>query len=142
MLDKLTPVMLIGLRLFGGFWIVGGLLTFRAARQSLFIDHVLESLSQEPEDRLVSHFLLLSAILTFLTGLGLCLARRWSLIPLGVLVVSQPFYFHLKTERFEQAQTEEERENYRIQPSTRNAFWVSVVLFVCALGAERMGLLR
>lgn len=142
MWEKLAPLILLFLRLFGVFWIIGGISAFQAARQCFFIDTALEALSQKPEDRLVSYFLFSGSALTFLTGLGLCLGHRWSLIPLTVLILSQLLYFYVRTKQFEQAQTEEARQDYRIQPSTWNAFWVSIVLFGIVLGSERMGLLR
>jgi hypothetical protein len=112
------------LRLFGAFWIVGGILTFRAARQSSFIDTVLEAISQTKEDRLLSRFLWLSAVLTTLSGVALVLASPWVFAPLTLLILSQILYFRLQSQRFQRAQTEEEREEARVKPATVNAFKV------------------
>lgn len=121
---------------------IGGVLTFQAARQSLFMDKVLDALSPEPEDRLVSYFLLMSAPLTFLSGLGLLVTSRWVLIPLGVLVISQIIYFLLKNQRLSKAKTPEEYEEHQVQSTTRNAFIVSLIIFALAIAGERWGILR
>ena len=130
------------LRVFGAFWIFGGALTLRAARQARLIDTALETLTQEKEDRLVSRFLLIGAILTLLSGVGLALASRWVLLPLMGLVLSQGIYFAIQERRFAQAKTEDEREDARIAPSTRNAFWVSLVVAIVAVLAAKIGVLR
>lgn len=77
------------LRLFGAFWIFGGILTFQAAKESLFMDQILDALNPKKEDRLLSYFLLLSSFLTIFTGGALLLARAWALLPLGILIASQ-----------------------------------------------------
>ena len=112
------------LRLFGAFWIVGGLLTFRAARQSSFIDTALEAISQKKEDPLVSRCLWLSSVLTTLSGVALVLASPWVFTPLTLLILSQILYFHLQRQRFQRVQTGAEREDTQVSPSTVNAFKV------------------
>lgn len=130
------------LRLFGLFWIMGGAFTLRQARQSRFMDVVLEQLTQEREDPLVTRFLWLGGILTILSGVGLAIASRWGLIPLGLLVASQAIYFRLKQRRFAGAKTEDEREEARITPSTRNAFAISGGVTALALMGVHLGVLR
>ena len=112
------------LRLFGAFWIFGGFFVFQEARQAVFIDNVLEALTQEREDRLVSRFLLLGSILTILSGACLVLDSRWVFLPLSLLILSQMVYFALQRQRYQQAQTAEEREAALVSPETVNAFKV------------------
>jgi hypothetical protein len=130
------------LRCFGAFWILGGALTVQKARQAYLIDTALEAITQEKEDRLVSRFLFIGAILTLLSGVGLALSSRWALIPLGLLICSQAVYFTIQNRRFAQAKTDEDREEARIAPTTRNAFKLSILVAIAALVAERIGVLR
>lgn len=130
------------LRSFGAFWIFGGALTVQKARQAYFIDTALEAITQKKEDRLVSRFLFIGGILTLLSGVGLALASRWALIPLGLLIGSQGIYFAIQNQRFAQAKTDEDQEEARIAPTTRNAFKLSMLVAIAALVAERIGVLR
>lgn len=123
------------LRLFGAFWIFGGFMTFNAAKQSYFMDSILDSLSSEKEDRLVSYFLFIGSVLTILSGVGLLLTNCWLFFPLSLLIVSQIIYFAIQQKRFETSKTEEEREGARVNPATLNAFKVSLgVLITASLG--------
>lgn len=130
------------LRLFGVFWMVGGILAFRMARLMNTIDNAIETLTQVKEDKLTNHFLFIGAILTFSSGLGLFLWTRWALIPITLLIGSQLIYFQLKHQRMEVAKTEEEREEARVTPETIRAFWVSVGVAIATLIALRLGLLN
>ncbi len=64
------------LRVFGAFWVIGATITFQKARQASFMDNALEAITQQKEDRLVSRFLFISALLTLMSGIGLTLASR------------------------------------------------------------------
>jgi hypothetical protein len=132
----------IPLRVFGLFWMVGGVYTFQQARQSDAIDTVLEALTQSKEDRLTNRFLYIGSVFTFFSGLGLAILSRWVLIPLSLLVGSQLIYFRLKQQRRLSAQTEEQRLDAKVYPSTVNAFWVSVGVAIAALISLRLGLLK
>lgn len=142
MLTTLAIVLTWALRLFGGFWLVGGLLALRQARQAHLMDNVLEALSQEKEDRLTSRFLLVGSVLTLCSGAGLVLSSQWVLIPLALLVLSQLVYFRLKEQRFQRATNEEDRLDATVQPSTENAFIVSLVVAIAAFLCWRLGGLR
>jgi hypothetical protein len=56
------------LRVFGAFWVIGAV-TFQQARQASFMDTALEAITQKKEDRLVSRFLFISALLTLMSGI-------------------------------------------------------------------------
>lgn len=77
MIDALVFSLEWLLRIFGAFWMIGGAVTFHQALQASLMDSALEAITQEKEDRLVSRFLFVSALLTLLSGIGLALARRW-----------------------------------------------------------------
>jgi hypothetical protein len=130
------------LRIFGAFWVVGGVFTLQQAIQANFIDNALELITQEKEDRLVSRFLLLISISTLLTGVGLVAVSRWVFIPLGLLILLQIVYFAIQRQRFLQAQTDEERSQAQIAPATRNAFIVSLVVAIASLVAWKLGILQ
>lgn len=121
---------------------MGGLLALRQAHQAHLMDNFLEALSQEKEDRLTSRFLLIGSLLTLFSGAGLMLSSQWVLIPLALLVLSQLVYFRLKEQRFQQATNEEERLDATVQPSTENAFIVSLVVAIAAFLCWRLGGLR
>lgn len=116
------------LRGYGAFWIVGSGIAFHKARESALMDHVLAGISGTPEDPLVTRFLYVASVLTLFSGMGLVLATAWALVPLGLLVVSQLVYFALMRRKRTRAQTDEEREEAQVQPSTRRAFRLSVAL--------------
>ncbi|AFZ34156.1 hypothetical protein Sta7437_0555 [Stanieria cyanosphaera PCC 7437] len=119
-------------RIFGIFWIVGGLIAFKMAQEANFIDSAIESLTQEKEDKLVSQFLLISSLLTLLSGIGLAIASRLVIFPLSLLVAVQVFYFTIQRQRFISANTEELREQAQISPKTKNAFIVSLIVTAIA----------
>lgn len=120
------------LRLFGAFWIFGGFLTFQAARESLFIDKAIAAISLEKQDKLLSYFLFLSSILTLTTGVTLTLASRWVFLPLTLLIVSQLIYFAIQKRRFNQAETEEQRQDIQVQPTTVNAFKTCLIVAIAS----------
>jgi len=130
------------LRAFGAFWILGGVLTIKQAYMASFIDQALESLTLEKEDKLVTYFLFIGGTLTFLTGLGLALLSLWVFLPLALLIGSQMIYFTLQHQRFIKAKTDEQREDATVQPSTRNAFSVSLGVAIAALIALGFGILK
>ncbi|MBD2028185.1 hypothetical protein [Leptolyngbya sp. FACHB-711] len=130
------------LRLFGVFWILGGLLTLQQARQSNFFDTALEKITQKPEDRLVTRFLWIVGSFTLCSGLGLALASRWALLPLALLLVVQGVYFATQSRRFDRAQDAEAREDAQISSTTRNAFGVSLGVALVAIIAVKLGILR
>lgn len=130
------------LRVFGAFWVIGAAVTFQQARQASFMDTALEALTQKKEDRLVSRFLFISALLTLMSGIGLILASRWVVLPLALLILSQCVHFAIQKQRFVQAKTDEEREEARIASATRNAFKVSLVVVSAALIELGLGVLR
>jgi uncharacterized membrane protein len=130
------------LRLFGIFWIVGGLITFKIAREANFIDSTIEALTQEKEDKLVSQFLSISSLLTLLSGSGLAIASRWVIFPLSLLVASQVLYFTIQRQRFLRANTDELREQAQISPQTKNAFIVSLIVTAIALIGIWVGVLQ
>lgn len=132
----------LALQLFGLFWMVGGVFTFRQAQMADLIDNALESLTQEKENRLINRFLFIGSILTFLSGLGLFTLSKWVLIPIFLLVGSQLVYFMIKQQQMKLAKTEEEREEAQINPSTLNAFWVSVAVAIASVISFKLGLLR
>ncbi|WP_338430277.1 hypothetical protein [Synechococcus elongatus] len=142
MLTTFSTLLTWGLRLFGGFWLVGGLLALQKARQAYLIDNFLEALSNEKEDRLTSRFLLIGSLLTLFSGAGLLISTQWVLIPLALLVLSQLVYFRIKELRFQQATNDEERSDATVQPSTENAFIVSLVVAIAAFLCWRLGGLR
>ncbi len=142
MIDTLIWTLECLLRIFGAFWVIGGSLTFQQARNASFMDTALEAITQEKEDRFVSRFLLICALLTILSGIGLALASHWVLLPLALLILSQCVYFAIQKQRFVQAKTSEERDEARIDSATRNAFFVSLVVAITALVGVRLGALR
>lgn len=123
------------LRLFGAFWIFGGFLTFQAARESLFMDKVIAAISLEKQDKLLSYFLFLGSILTLTTGVTLVLASRWVFLPLTLSIISQIIYFAIQRQRFNQAETQEAREDAQVQSTTVNAFKTSLIVAIaCGIG--------
>ncbi|BBE50683.1 hypothetical protein OYT1_ch1123 [Ferriphaselus amnicola] len=127
------------LRGFGAFWIVGSGIAFHKAREAALMDQVLGALAGTPEDPLVTRFLFVGSVLTLFSGMGLVLATAWALLPLVLLVSSQLIYFGLMRRKLARARTEEEREEARVQASTRRAFKLSVALTLAAGVAVWLG---
>ncbi|HIK04572.1 MAG TPA: hypothetical protein IGS40_07630 [Trichormus sp. M33_DOE_039] len=130
------------LRIFGAFWVIGGVFTLQQAQQANFIDNALELITQEKEDRLASRFLFFIALLTLLSGVGLVALSRWVLLPLSLLILLQAVYFAIQRQRFVQAKTDVERNDAQIAPSTRNAFIVSLIVTIAALIGFKFGVLQ
>jgi len=142
MVDGLLLLLKWSLRLFGVFWIIGGIYSFQVARQANFIDSAIEQLTQSRQDRRVTYLLLICAFLTLLSGIGLVVSTRWALLPLGLLLAVQGLYFAHQQHRFRQATSQDELDEAQINPATRNAFVTSIVVTVIAGISVGLGVLR
>ncbi|WP_017296169.1 hypothetical protein [Geminocystis herdmanii] len=118
------------LKLFGIFWIAGGMFALKSAKESQFMDTCLEQLQQKKVDRLVSNFMLIGGILTLLSGIGLLMNQDGVIFILLMLIISQLIYFDTKKKRFAKAKTDEEKEEYTIQSTTYNAFLTSIYITI------------
>ncbi|AFY73189.1 hypothetical protein Syn7502_01079 [Synechococcus sp. PCC 7502] len=136
------PILEWSLRIFGLFWMVGGVFALRQARYANVIDDALEALTYTKQNRLINRFLFIGSILTFCSGLGLLIMSRWVLLPQGLLIGSQLIYFTIQQQRRRQAQTEEEMIEAQVKPATINAFIVSVVVAIASVVSLILGLLR
>jgi hypothetical protein len=116
------------LRLFGLFWIFGGILTLQKTRESLFLDYALAKISSEKVDRFDSYFLFICGTFTLLCGIFLLILNRWTIIFLLLLILSQLLYFQIKRRRFLNAITEEEKSAAIVNQTTKNAFVTSLVI--------------
>lgn len=121
------------LRLFGIFWIAGGIFTLKSAKESQFMDTCLEQLEQKKVDQLVSNFMFIGGILTLLSGIGLLINQDAVIFILLMLIISQWVYFDIKKKRFAQAKTEEEKEEYTINSTTYNAFLTSIYIAIIVM---------
>lgn len=118
------------LRLFGLFWIAGGIFTLKSAKESQFMDTCLEQLEQKKVDRLVTNFMFMGGGLTLLSGIGLLMNQDGVILILLMLIISQFIYFDTKKKRFAKAKTEEEKEEYTINSTTYNAFLTSIYITI------------
>lgn len=118
------------LRLFGVFWIAGGIFALKSAKESQFMDTCLEQLEQKKVDRLVSNFMFIGGFLTLLSGIGLLMNQDAVILILLILIISQGVYFNIKKKRFAEAKTDEEKEEYTIQSTTYNAFLTSIYIAI------------
>ncbi|BAQ62612.1 hypothetical protein GM3708_3018 [Geminocystis sp. NIES-3708] len=118
------------LRIFGLFWILGGIFALKTARESQFMDTCLEQIEGKKVDSLVTNFMFIGGILTLLSGIGLLLNNDQTIIILLILVISQLIYFNIKNKKFIKAKSEEEKEEYSIQSTTYNAFLTSIYITI------------
>jgi uncharacterized membrane protein len=118
------------LRLFGLFWIAGGIFTLKSAKESQFMDTCLEQLEQKKVDRLITNFMFIGGFLTLLSGIGLLINQDAVIFILLILIISQWIYFDIKKKRFASAKTEEEKEEYTINSTTYNAFLTSIYIAI------------
>ncbi|MBL1208641.1 hypothetical protein [Geminocystis sp. GBBB08] len=118
------------LRIFGLFWIAGGILALKTAKESCFLDTCLEQIQQKKVDHLVTNFMFIGGFLTLLSGIGLLINNDGVVIILVTLIISQLIYFNIKKRKFMRAESEEEREEYSINSSTYNAFLTSIYLSI------------
>lgn len=118
------------LRIFGLFWIAGGIFALKTAKESRFMDTCLEQIQQKKVDHLVTNFMFIGGFLTLLSGIGLLINNDGVIIILVILIISQLIYFNIKKRKFIRAESEEEREEYSINSSTYNAFLTSIYLTI------------
>lgn len=119
------------LRLFGVFWAGGSVFTLREAWKSRLLDKTLNALQAgSPEDALVTRFLSVSAVLTLISGVSLAFASKWSPLVVGLLVLSQVWYFLRRKQQQSQAESAEAAESLTISEKTKNAFIASVVVWL------------
>ncbi len=121
------------LRIFGVFWMVGGVFAFKKALQVRLMDNILDALSDKKESRLIQYYGYVVSVLTFLSGLGLALLHPYASYALLFLVLTQGLYFAIQRHRYNQATNEEERADATVAQQSKNAFYLSIVLFVIVL---------
>lgn len=118
------------LKIFGLFWIAGGIFALKTAKESKLMDSFLEQLEQKKVDPLVTNFMFIGGFLTLLSGIGLLINNDGVIIILLSLIISQLIYFNIKNKKFLKAKSEEEREEYSVNPSTYNAFLTSIYITI------------
>lgn len=118
------------LKVFGLFWIAGGIFALKTAKESKLMDSFLEQLEQKKVDPLVTNFMFIGGFLTLLSGIGLLINNDGVIIILLSLIISQLIYFNIKNKKFLKAKSEEEREEYSVNPSTYNAFLTSIYITI------------
>lgn len=118
------------LRIFGLFWIAGGIFALKMAKESHFMDTCLEQIQQKKVDFLVTNFVFICGFLTLLSGIGLLINNDGVIIILVTLIISQLIYFKIKKRKFMRAESQEEREEYSINSNTYNAFLTSIYLTI------------
>jgi uncharacterized membrane protein len=112
--------------------VLGGIFALKTAKESLFMDNIIEQLEEKKFDHLVTNFMFISGFLTLLSGIGLLINNDNVIIVLLILIISQLIYFNTKKRRFMRAESEEEREEYSVNPSTYNAFLTSIYITILA----------
>ncbi|BAZ43782.1 hypothetical protein NIES4102_07840 [Chondrocystis sp. NIES-4102] len=130
------------LRLFGMFWIIGGVISLRLYLQANLIDSAIESLTIQKEDKLVNRFLFATSLLTFISGIGLAIASKWVILPLTLLLIVQVVYFIIQRQRLLNADNYESADSATVAPQTKNAFVVSIIVMIIAMIAIRLGILN
>ena len=118
------------LRVFGLFWIVGGIFDLKKARESQFIDTCIAQIEQKKADYFITNFIFIGGFLTLLSGIGLLINNDGVIIILLILIVSQLIYFKMKNRKFLRAESQEEKEEYAINSSTYNAFLTSIYITI------------
>lgn len=116
------------LRLFGIFWVFGGILTLQKTRESLFLDDALAKITLEKFGRFDSYFLFVCGILTLICGIFLLILNQWIIIFLFLLILAQILYFQVKNRRLIQAKTAEEKSAAIVNQTTKNAFITSLFI--------------
>jgi len=124
------------LRIFGVFWMVGGVFAFKKALQVRLMDSILDALSNKKESRLVQYYGYAVSILTFLSGAGLALLHPYASYALLLLVLTQGLYFALQRRRYNQATNEEERMDATVAYQSKNAFYLSIVVLAMTLTVQ------
>ncbi len=121
------------LRIFGVFWMVGGVFAFKKALQVRLMDTILDALSNKKESRLVQYYGYAVSVLTFLSGAGLALLHPYASYALLLLVLTQGLYFAIQRHRYNQATNEEERTDATVAQQSKNAFYLSIAVLATAL---------
>lgn len=129
-MDLLLLVLENFLRVFGLFWIAGGIFALKKARESQFIDTCIGQIEQKKADYFITNFVFIGGFLTLLSGIGLLINNDGVIIILLILIISQLIYFKMKNRKFLKAESEEEREEYSINSSTYNAFLTSIYITI------------
>lgn len=121
------------LRLFGLFWMLGGVLIFNEMRRMRLIDEAIEKITLQSEDKLDQYYGFASAVLTVTAGIALLLLLPVAPYIIVSLVLVQAFYFSLQRRRYNAAEDEEEKLDATVSSKSRNAFIVSLVVMCLSL---------
>jgi len=120
------------LRLFGVVWILGGIITIKESFNAKFFNSAIAQITLEKENQSDTIFIFLCGIETLVSGIGLFLAQKWVIFPLLLLILTQVVFFTIKIYQFSQAKSPEEKEDFTLQSTTKNAFIVSVAVTIIA----------
>ncbi|AUC60281.1 hypothetical protein AA637_03505 [Cyanobacterium sp. HL-69] len=120
------------LRLFGIIWILGGIVTIKESFNNKFFNSAIAQITLKKEDQSDTIFIFLCGIETLVSGIGLFLAQKWVIFPLLLLIFSQISFFIIRFYQSLKVESPEEKENFTIQSTTKNAFIVSVAVTIIA----------
>lgn len=122
------------LRAFGLLWVFVGYFTYREAQKSKMLDQILGALEPQCDpDTIVTFYLYFSTVLTTISGAFIVAGSRWAWVAVGVLVLSQVIYFLTQSYRYQKAENDEDREDANVSQKTKNAFIVSVIVWIGCL---------
>lgn len=120
------------LRLFGLFWILGGIITIKESFSIRFLNRAIAQITLEKENQGDSIFVFICGLETLISGIGLVLAQQWVIIILLILVFTQTCFFAVRFYQWSQTKSPTEKENLIIQSTTKNAFIVSIAVTIIA----------
>ncbi|AFZ46110.1 hypothetical protein Cyast_0127 [Cyanobacterium stanieri PCC 7202] len=120
------------LRLFGLFWILGGIVTIRESFSIRFLNRAIAQITLDKENHAESIFVFICGLETLISGIGLLLAQQWVIFMLLILVFTQICFFTVRFYQSSRVKLAEEKENLTIQSTTKNAFIVSMAVTIIA----------
>jgi len=122
------------LKIFGLFWIAGGLFVCLEVLKSSRMDKYIKAINfNHKPDYKEYIFSLAIGFLTLLSGVTLLVSQNIAILFLGLLIITQLMFFDFREKKFKASQTDSDKENYSISPQTYNAYLTSIYVTIFAL---------
>ncbi|GAB4308691.1 MAG: hypothetical protein Kow0091_14050 [Geminocystis sp.] len=122
------------LKIFGLFWIAGGLFVCIEVLKSSRMDKYIKAIDFNYKTDYQEYIFSLGiGLLTLLSGITLLIFQDSAILFLGLLIITQLMFFDFRDKKFKASKTDSDKEYYSISSQTYNAYLTSIYVTIFAL---------
>ncbi|WP_330202287.1 hypothetical protein [Cyanobacterium sp. Dongsha4] len=122
------------LKIFGLFWIAGGLFVCIEVLKSSRMDKYIKAIDFNYKTDYQEYIFSLGiGLLTLLSGITLLIFQDSAILFLGLLIITQLMFFDFRDKKFKASKNDSDKEYYSISSQTYNAYLTSIYVTIFAL---------